>query len=337
MKRYNLAIVGATGAVGNQMKKIIEERNFPVEKLFLFTSSRSAGKILEFKDEQITTLELTVDSFKDIEIALFSAGAKVSKEYAPYAVKEGCLVIDNSSAFRMEKDVPLVVPEVNPSDLKWHQGIIANPNCSTIQMVMALKPLYDKAGIRRIVVSTYQSTSGTGWKAMVELREQCEAVINQKEVNIQVYPHQIAFNLIPQIGDFLDNGYTTEEIKMVNETRKILGDETINITATTVRVPVFISHSEVVNVELKQKLTVDEVKRILSNMPGVKVIDNSKNLMYPHPLMAKNTDEVYVGRIREDLSHPLGINMWIVADNLRKGAALNAVQIAEKMIELRLI
>lgn len=337
MKKYKVAIVGATGAVGDQMKEILQERNFPVEKLGLFASSRTAGKSLEFKGEQIIVTELTPESFKGLEIALFSAGANISKEYVPYAVKAGCVVIDNSSAFRMQSDVPLVVPEINPSDLKWHKGIIANPNCSTIQMVMVLKPLYDKAGIKRVVVSTYQSTSGTGWKAMIELREQCEAIINKKEVNIQVYPYQIAFNIIPQSGNFLPSGYTVEELKMVNETRKILGDETIAISATAVRVPVFISHCEAVNVELKQKLTASQAKEILSSVIGVKVVDNPEDLIYPYPLMAKNTDEVYVGRIREDLSVPFGLDMWIVADNLRKGAALNAVQIAEKMIKLRLI
>lgn len=337
MKKYKVAIVGATGAVGNQMKEILQECNFPVEKLYLFASSRSAGKALEFKGEQITATELTPESFKGVEIALFSAGANISKEYAPYAVNAGCVVIDNSSAFRMQPDVPLVMPEINPSDLKWHKGIIANPNCATIQMVMVLKPLYDKVGIKRVVVSTYQSTSGTGWKAMIELREQCEAIINKKKVDIQVYPYQIAFNVIPQIGDFLPSGDTAEELKMVNETRKILGDETIAISATTVRVPVFISHCEAVNVELKQKLTASEAKEILSSMIGVKVVDDPENLIYPYPLMAKNTNEVYVGRIREDLSVPFGLNMWIVADNLRKGAALNAIQIAEKMIKLRLI
>ncbi|MDI6785783.1 MAG: aspartate-semialdehyde dehydrogenase [bacterium] len=337
MKKYKVAIVGATGAVGNQMKEILQEHDFPIEKLYLFSSSRSAGKVLEFKEEQITVKELTPDSFEGIEIALFSAGSKTSKEYVPYAVNAGCVVIDNSSAFRMQSDVPLVVPEINPFDLKWHKGIIANPNCSTIQMVMVLKPLYDRAGIKRVVVSTYQSTSGTGWKAMIELREQCEAIMNKKEVNVQVYPYQIAFNVIPQIGAFLPNGYTEEELKMVNETRKILGDETIAVSATTVRVPVFISHCETVNVELKQKLTASQAKDILSSTIGVKVVDNPEDSIYPYPLMAKNKDEVYVGRIREDLSVPFGLDMWIVADNLRKGAALNAVQIAEKMIKLRLI
>lgn len=337
MKKYRVAVVGATGAVGNQMREILQERDFPVEELYLFSSSRSAGKVLEYKKEQITVKELTPNSFKDIEIALFSAGSKVSIEYVPHAVNAGCIVIDNSSAFRMQPDVPLVVPEVNPSDLKKHKGIIANPNCSTIQMVMVLKPLYDKVGIKRIVVSTYQSTSGTGWKAMIELREQCEAITNKGEVKVQVYPYQIAFNVIPQIGAFLPNGYTEEELKMVNETRKILGNNTIAVTATTVRVPVFISHCEAVNVEFKQKLTALEAREILSSVRGVKVVDDPKNFVYPYPLMTKNKDEVYVGRIREDCSVPFGLNMWIVADNLRKGAALNAIQIAEKMIELNLI
>jgi aspartate-semialdehyde dehydrogenase len=337
MKGYKVAVVGATGAVGEKMREILDERNFPIEELRLLASARSKGKIIDFRGEKLKVLELNPNSFKGIEIALFSAGAKISKEYAPYAIKEGAVVIDNSSAFRMESDVPLVVPEVNPQDLKWHKGIIANPNCSTIQMVMILKPIHDKIGIKRVVVSTYQSTSGTGWKAMMELKEQSKAVIEEREVNIEVYPYQIAFNLIPQIGDFLESGYSVEELKMVNETRKILGDESIAISATTVRVPVFVAHSESVNIELKGKMTKEEAREILAEMPGVKVVDDPQKQIYPYPLMAKNSDLVYVGRIREDKSVAYGLDMWIVSDNLRKGAALNAIQIGEELIRLGLI
>lgn len=332
MRGYSVAVVGATGAVGREMMKVLEERNFPISSLKLFASSRSAGKKLEFRGEQIPTFELTKHSFVGIEIALFSAGAPRSREFAPEAVKSGAVVIDNSSAFRMDKDVPLVVPEVNPQDIKWHQGIIANPNCSTIQMVVVLKPLHDFAKIKRIVVATYQSVSGTGSKAIAELELQAKAYVESSQLPISVYPHQILFNVIPEIGKFLDTGYTEEEMKMVNETRKIMGDETIRVSATTTRVPVFISHSEAVNVEFEKEISPHQAKEILQKAPGIEVIDNPAHHEYPLALNSAGKDPVYVGRIRQDASVEHGLDLWIVADNLRKGAALNAVQIAEEMI-----
>ena len=330
---YTVAVVGATGAVGTEMISILEERKFPVKDLRLFASARSAGEKINFCGEEITVYELKEDSFKGIDIALFSAGASVSKTFAKIAAKSGAVVIDNSSAFRMEKDVPLVVPEVNPHKIKEHKGIIANPNCSTIQMVVVLKPIYDKVGIERIVVSTYQAVSGSGKKAMDELLSQIRDILNFKEIKKEVYPHQIAFNCLPQVDIFLDNGYTKEEMKMVNETKKIMEDENIKVTATCVRVPVFIGHSESVNIETKEKISADEVRDILSKAEGVKVVDDPKNSLYPLPIDAAGKDEVFVGRIREDESIEKGINMWIVADNLRKGAALNAIQIAELLIK----
>ncbi|MDI6703240.1 MAG: aspartate-semialdehyde dehydrogenase [bacterium] len=337
MKVYNVCVVGATGAVGQEMMKILEERNFPLNELRLFASSRSKGKALEFKGETLTTFELNKDSFEDIDIALFSAGAGVSREFAPKAAKAGAVVIDNSSAFRMDKDTPLVVPEINPESLSYHKGIIANPNCSTIQMVLVLHPLHEKGRIKRVVVTTYQSVSGTGLKAMVELRKQSEAVLNKEEVVCDVYPYQIAFNLIPQIGDFLPNGYTQEEMKMVRETQKILADDSISITATCVRVPVFISHSESVNIELERKINPKEAREILSKKEGVAVVDDPSKLLYPTPLDGAHKDLVYVGRIREDISTENGLSLWVVSDNLRKGAALNAVQIAEKLVDKGLV
>lgn len=333
MNGYKVAIVGATGAVGTEMMKVLEQRNFKVAELKLFASSRSAGRKLEFKDEEIPVFELTKDSFDGIEIALFSAGASRSKEFAPYAVKAGAVVIDNSSAFRMDKEVPLVVPEVNPQDIKWHKGIIANPNCSTIQMVVVLKPLHDLAKIKRVVVATYQSVSGTGGRAIQELELQLKAYIGEYKMPIEVYPHQILFNIIPEIGKFLDNGYTEEEMKMVNETKKILGDDSIRVTATTTRVPVFIAHSEAVNIEFEKEITPQQAREILQNAPGVEVIDNPVNHEYPLALNAAGKDPVYVGRIRKDVSVEHGLDIWIVADNLRKGAALNAVQIAEELVK----
>ncbi|MDI6736766.1 MAG: aspartate-semialdehyde dehydrogenase [bacterium] len=330
---YKVAVVGATGAVGTEMIRVLEERNFPVSELKLFASSRSAGKKLGFKGEQITVCELTQNSFEGIEIALFSAGASRSKEFAPYAVSSGTVVIDNSSAFRMEKDVPLVVPEVNPQDIKWHKGIIANPNCSTIQMVVALKPLHDLAEIKRIVVITYQSVSGTGSKAMRELESQAKAYINGDKIPIEVYPHQILFNVIPEIGKFLDTGYSEEEMKMVNETKKIMGDDSIRVAATTARVPVLRAHSEAVNVEFEREITPQQAREILQKTPGVVVIDNPANHEYPLAINASRTDPVYVGRIRKDTSVEHGLDLWIVSDNLLKGAALNAVQIAEELIK----
>ncbi|NCO68390.1 MAG: aspartate-semialdehyde dehydrogenase [Nitrospirae bacterium CG_4_10_14_0_8_um_filter_41_23] len=333
-KKYIVAVVGATGAVGNEMIATLVGRDFPVERLRLFASERSEGKIMEFKDAEIPVEALNEDSFNGIDIAFFSAGAERSKIWAPVAAKSGCVVVDNSSQWRMDPEVPLVVPEVNPHDLKWHKGIIANPNCSTIQMVVVLKPLHDSARIKRVVVTTFQSVSGTGQKAMDELLQQTTALLNFKEIKCNVYPYQIAFNVIPHIDKFLENGYTKEEMKMVNETKKILGDTSIRITATTVRVPVFRSHSESLNIETEKKLTADEVRAILSEAPGVIVYDAPDKNIYPLPIDAAGKDETYVGRIREDESIENGINMWIVADNLRKGAALNAVQIAEKLIEM---
>ncbi len=333
-EKYVVAVVGATGAVGNEMIAVLEERNFPVSELRLFASERSEGVRLKFKGEEIPVQTLKEDSFVGIDIALFSAGAERSKIWAPIAAKSGCVVVDNSSQWRMDPEVPLVVPEVNPHDLKWHKGIIANPNCSTIQMVVALKPIHDVAKIKRVVVTTFQSVSGTGKKAMDELLQQTVDLLNFREIKIQVYPHQIAFNVLPHIDKFLENAYTKEEMKMINETKKIMGDPSIRITATTVRVPVFRGHSESVNIETEKKITSQEVREILSKAPGVVVIDNPEKNEYPLPIYASGKDEVFVGRIREDESIENGINMWIVSDNLRKGAALNAVQIAEELIKM---
>jgi aspartate-semialdehyde dehydrogenase len=332
-KRYVVAVVGATGAVGNEMIKTLGQRNFPVETLRLFASERSEGKTLEFNDKKISVEALKDTSFNGIDIALFSAGAERSKIWAPVAAKSGCVVVDNSSQWRMDPEVPLVVPEVNPHDLKKHKGIIANPNCSTIQMVVVLKPIHDAAKIKRVVVTTFQAVSGTGQKAINELMQQTTDLLNFKEIRCNVYPYQIAFNVLPHIDTFLENGYTKEEMKMVNETRKIMGDNSIRLTATTVRVPVFRSHSESLNIETEKKLSPNEVRAILSQAPGVIVYDVPEKNIYPVPLNVAGKDETYVGRIREDESIENGINMWIVADNLRKGAALNAVQIAEKLIE----
>ena len=333
MKRYNVAVVGATGVVGEEMRLVIEERKFPVEKLSLFASGRSAGRVYQFNEEKILVQELKEDSFSGIDIALFSAGDEVSAHFAPLAVQQGTIVIDNCKYFRMDPNVPLVVPEVNPGDLKWHKGLIANPNCSTIQMVVALKPIYDEVGIERVVVATYQSVSGTGKEAIVELKNQAVSIAKDEECEIEVYPYQIAYNVIPHIGSFMENGYTTEEMKMLNETRKILGDKNIRVVATTVRVPVYRAHSEVIHIETKKKISVQRTREILSAFPGIKVIDNPEKLEYPLPLFAEGKDEVFVGRIREDISTENGLVMWVVSDNLRKGAALNAVQIAEQLIK----
>jgi aspartate-semialdehyde dehydrogenase len=332
--KYITAVVGATGAVGNEMIKTLAERAFPIERLRLFASERSEGKRMEFGDMMIPVETLNEKSFEGIDIALFSAGAERSKTWAPVAARSGCIVVDNSSQWRMDPEVPLVVPEVNSYDLKWHKGIIANPNCSTIQMVVVLKPIHDAAKIKRVVVTTFQSVSGTGQKAINELMQQTADLLNFKAVTCTVYPYQIAFNVLPHIDKFLENGYTKEEMKMVNETRKILGDPAIRVTATTVRVPVFRCHSESLNIETGKKLTPDEVRAILSAAPGVIVYDAPDKNIYPIPIDVAGKDETYVGRIREDETIENGINMWIVADNLRKGAALNAVQIAEKLIEM---
>ncbi len=327
-----VAVVGATGAVGQEMVKVLEQRDFPVGKLRLFASSRSKGKEVNFKGAKVVVEDLSEADLSGIQIALFSAGSKISKEYAPKFVEKGATVIDNSKAFRMYPDVPLVVPEVNPKDVKWHRGIIANPNCSTIQMVVALKPIYDKVGIKRVVVSTYQAVSGTGYKAIAELEEEVKAYVEGKEYTPSVYPYQIAFNALPHIGPFEDNGYTEEEMKMLNETRKIFGDPKIMVSATTVRIPVFRSHSESVTVETIDKITAEEVKGLLREAEGVKVINEPKENLYPLAIDAAYKDEVFVGRIREDLAFSKGISFWVVSDNLRKGAALNAVQIAELLI-----
>ena len=332
--KYVVAVVGATGAVGNEMIKTLETRKFPIEKLRLFASERSEGKVLEFMDTEIKVEAINEDSFKGIDIALFSAGAERSKIWAPVAAKSGCVVVDNSSQWRMDPEIPLVVPEVNPHDLKWHKGIIANPNCSTIQMVVVLKPIHDAAKIKRVVVTTFQAVSGTGQKAIDELLRQTTDLLSFKDIQCNVYPHQIAFNVLPHIDQFLENGYTKEEMKMVNETKKIMGDNSIRLTATTVRVPVFRCHSESLNIETEKKLTPNEVRAVLSAAPGVIVYDAPDKNIYPVPIDVAGKDETYVGRIREDDTIENGINLWIVADNLRKGAALNAVQIAEKLIEM---
>jgi len=331
MKKYNIAIVGATGAVGQTMLKILDERDFPVNSLLPLASARSNGHMVCFRGEKLKVQEATPASFDGIDIALFSAGKTVSLELAPEAVKRGAIVIDNSNAFRMSPDVPLVVPEVNPDHLKNHRGIIANPNCSTIQMVVVLKPIHDAARIKRVVVSTYQAVSGTGLEAIDELKQQLSMILKGEEPKPEVYPHPIAFNVLPHIDAFDDTGYSQEEWKMVNETKKIMGDDSIAVTATTVRVPVLNGHSESINIETEEKLTPDMARELLSKAPGVKVVDEPKSKKYPLPGDVSGRDEVFVGRIREDFSIKNGLNMWVVADNLRKGAALNAVQIAEKM------
>ncbi len=327
-----VAVAGATGLVGSQMLKTLEERNFPVSSIKMLASERSLGRSLTFRGESVPVEVLSENSFKGVDIALFSAGGGTSKKFAPFAAKDGCVVVDNSSAWRMDPDVPLVVPEVNPEDVKWHKGIIANPNCSTIQMVVVLKPLHDAAKIERVVVSTYQAVSGAGIKALQEMEAQFRAVLDGKEPECKVFPHPIAFNCIPQIPQsdaFTENGYTSEEMKMVNETQKIMGDETIRVTATTVRVPVHTGHSECVNIETQHKLTADQAREILSKAPGVIVMDDPANQVYPLAIHAAGKGETFVGRIREDISQSRGLDMWIVSDNLLKGAALNAVQIAE--------
>ncbi|MGQ9510082.1 MAG: aspartate-semialdehyde dehydrogenase [Thermodesulfobacteriota bacterium] len=334
-EKYNVVVGGATGAVGNEMVAILEERNFPVEELKLLASPRGAGTKIEFKGKEYTVEVMNENSFEGMDIGLFSPGASVSQKFAPIAAKAGCVVIDNTSAFRMDPDVPLVVPEVNAHAIGhyYKKNIISNPNCSTIQMVVVLKPIHDVARIKRVVVSTYQSVSGTGKRAIKELENQVLAIYNQKEIKCEVYPHQIAFNCLPHIDVFLENGYTKEEMKMVNETKKIMEDDSIRVTATTVRVPVFYGHSESVNIETEKKITAQEVREILSKAPGVVVVDDPKRAQYPLAIYAAGKDETFVGRIREDESIPNGINLWIVADNIRKGAALNAVQIAEILIQ----
>jgi len=331
--KYSVAVVGATGAVGRKMLQILEERSFPVGNLKPLASAHSAGKDLLFQGKNVIVQELLQDSFIDVDIALFSAGGEISQKFAPLAVKSNCIVIDNSSAYRMNTDVPLVVPEVNPNALKENPGIIANPNCSTIQMVVALKPIHDKFKIKRVVVSTYQSVSGSGQKAINELKVQSQEQLKGKSSPPNVYPHQIAFNCLPHIDKFLDNGYTKEEMKMVNETRKILDDDSIQISPTTVRVPVFYSHSEAINVETEGPITAMALRELLAEQAGVCVVDDPENNIYPLAINGEDKNDVFVGRIRDDISRDRAVNFWVVSDNLRKGAALNAVQIAELLID----
>lgn len=332
-----VAILGATGLVGQEFINVLKQRKFPMASLRLLASEVSAGRKIRVGKDELEVEEATQQSFEGIDLALFSAGSEVSKVFAPVAARSGAVVVDNSAAWRMEPDVPLVVPEVNPDDVRQHKGIIANPNCSTIQMVVALYPLHKVNPIKRIVVDTYQSVSGTGKAAMEELSTQTEQVLNGQKAVPHVYPHQIAFNLLPHIDVFMGNGYTKEEWKMVQETRKIMHAPGIAISATCVRVPVYIGHSEAVHVEFSRPMTPEEARAILSRAPGVKVVDDPDVNMYPIPIAAAGHDETLVGRIRSDNSHPNGLAMWVVADNLRKGAALNAVQIAEVMLKQGLL
>ena len=333
-KKYNVAIAGATGAVGGAMLDVLKRRDFPIKELRLLASERSVGKKITFKGQEIEVQLLSKDAFTGIDVALFSAGATRSLDFAPAAAKAGAVVIDNSSAYRMDPEIPLVVPEVNAHAIAQYSnhGIIANPNCSTIQMMVALKPIYDKVGIKRIVVSTYQAVSGSGAEAIEELHKQALAYGAGKPMEASVYPHQIAFNCLPQIDVFMDNGYTKEEMKMVNETRKIFEDDSIGVTATTVRVPVFYGHSEAINIETNTKISAAEVKELLATAPGVKLVDDPENGIYPLATDCAGKFETFVGRIREDESIANGINMWVVSDNILKGAALNAVQIAEVFV-----
>jgi len=331
MKEFRVAVVGVTGAVGQEMLKVLEERKFPVSEIRPLASSRSQGKKVNFRGREWAVEVLDQNSFRGVDIALFSAGASISREFAPLAAQSGCVVIDNSSAFRQDPDVPLIVPEINPHRIKDYRrrNIIANPNCTTIISLMPLKPLHDYGKIKRVIASSYQATSGAGAKAMAELEEQTKAYINQEEIIPRVFPQQIAFNVIPHIDVFLDNYYTKEEMKMVWESRKILEEENLLISATCVRVPVFRAHAVAINIETEQKITRDKAIELLSSFPGIKVVDDPEHLLYPTPLMAAGRDECLVGRIREDISSPSGLNLGVVGDQLRKGAALNAVQIAE--------
>jgi len=333
MKGYKVAVVGATGLVGQEFIKVLVQRNFPMTSIHLLASDRSAGKKLFVSHQEMEVKETTPESFKGIEIALFSAGTEISRYFSPIAAQSGTVVIDNSAAFRMVPSVPLVVPEVNPEDIEWHRGIIANPNCSTIQVVVALYPLHKANPIKRLIVSTYQSVSGTGLAAVEELTTQARQVLEGQNTTPHVYPHQIAFNVLPEIDVFLDNGYTKEEWKMVEETRKMMHADNMDISATCVRVPVLTGHGVAVHVELSQPMPPEEAQSILAQAPGVRVLDDPAISLYPQPWSAVGTDEVFVGRIRRDASHPNGLVMWVVADNLRKGAALNAVQIAEETVK----
>ena len=343
MKKYNVAILGATGAVGQEFLNLIEERNFPFAELKMLASKRSAGKKIQFMGKEYTVEEAAEDSFKGVDIALFAGGA-ASKTFAPAAVKAGAVVIDNSSAFRMDPEVPLVVPEVNPEAIATHKGIIANPNCSTIIMVMALKPLYNVSKIKRVVVSTYQAVSGGGKEAMAELEEQVKAINEGRPVVANILPgaslakhYQIAFNLIPQIDVFKDNLYTKEEMKMIDETKKIMNDDSMRITATTIRVPVYRSHAESVNVEFEDEISVEKAREVLAAFPGVTLTDNPDEQIYPMPLETSGKDDVEVGRIRKDYSTDNALNFWVCGDQIRKGAALNALQIAEYMIKNEMV
>ncbi len=332
MKGLHVAVVGATGLVGQEFIKVLEQRNFPMSSIRLLASDRSAGRKLFVNHEEVEVKETTSQSFDHVDIALFSAGTEISNHFSPIAARAGVVVIDNSAAFRMDSEVPLVVPEVNAEDIKEHKGIIANPNCSTIQMVVALYPLHRVNPIKRVIVDTYQAVSGTGAAAMEELSEQARLVLEGRSVVPHVYPHQIAFNLLPEIDLFLDNGYTKEEWKMVEETRKIMHAEEMAISATCVRVPVFIGHSEAIHIEFSEPMSPETARRILAEAPGVKVLDEPNISLYPQAWSVAGSDDVFVGRIRRDASHSCGLAMWVVADNLRKGAALNAIQIAETMI-----
>lgn len=333
-KQYDVCILGATGAVGEAMLSILEQRKFPVRNLYPLASSRSAGSKVTFDGKEITVLDVEGFDFSKAQIGLFSAGGSVSEKYAPIAAAAGCVVIDNTAHFRYERDIPLVVPEVNPHAIAQYKnrGIIANPNCSTIQMLVALKPIKDAVGIARINVATYQAVSGTGKEAIDELAAQTSALFNHQDVKIDVYPKRIAFNVLPQIDVFLENGYTKEEMKMVWETQKIMEDDSILVNPTAVRVPVFYGHSEAVHIETRKKITAAEARALLEKAPGVVVMDERKPGGYPTPIEAAGNDATYVGRIREDLSHPMGLDLWVVSDNVRKGAALNSVQIAEILI-----
>lgn len=334
-KTYDVAVVGATGAVGQAMIEILEQRKFPVGKLYPLASQRSAGKRIQFNGSSVLVEDLSTFDFSKVKIGLFSAGGSISEEYAPIAAKSGCVVIDNTSHFRYIDDIPLVIPEVNPESISGYEKhkIIANPNCSTIQMLVALKPLYDAVGITRINVSTYQAVSGTGKEAIEELAGQTARLLNAQSIKNEVYPKQIAFNVLPHIDSFQENGYTKEEMKMVWETKKIFSDPDIQVNPTCVRVPVFYGHSEALHIETKTKITCLEAREILSKSPGVKVIDDRVDGGYPTAVTeASGEDATFIGRIREDISHPNGLNLWVVADNVRKGAALNSIQIAELLI-----
>jgi aspartate-semialdehyde dehydrogenase len=332
MKKVNVAVVGATGMVGNTFLKVLEERNFPIDKFYVFASHKSAGSEIQFNGKQYIVEELTEQSFdRDIDIALFSAGGDISLKYAPIAASKGVIVVDNSSTWRMDPNVPLVVPEVNPNDVEWNKGIIANPNCSTIQAVVALKPLHEKYKIKRIIYSTYQAVSGSGVKGVTDLEE------GLKGNPHKFYAHPIANNCLPHIDVFMENGYTKEEIKMIDETKKIIGDQNLKVTATTVRVPVFNSHSESVNVEFYNDFEINELRELLKNSPGIIIQDDVSKNVYPLAVDATGKDEVFIGRIRRDESVDFGLNMWVVSDNIRKGAATNAVQIAELLLEKQLV